>query len=91
MISLILRRTVRRQLKVKGEENSKPCSQLEDVEFVFPKEYNRMLRPIFCGNYDYEAHEKNGSLTFILTPTKCTEDESLPPDETLKSPNLEEI
>jgi hypothetical protein len=49
-----------------------------------------MLKPIFCGNYAYEAREEIGSLTFILTPTKCTEDESLIPDETVECPNLEE-
>jgi hypothetical protein len=90
MVSLILRRTVRRQLKVKGEGTGKPCSQLEDIEFVFPKEYNKILKPVFCGNYNYYAREENGSLAFILTPTKCTEDKSLIPDETVKSPNLEE-
>lgn len=90
MVSLILRRTVRRQLKAKGVETGKPCSQLEDIEFVFPKEYNKILKPVFYGNYNYEAREENGSLTFILTPTKCTEDESLLPDETGKSPNLGE-
>ena len=79
MVSLILRRTVRRPLKVKGEDSGKPYSQEEDVEFVFPKEYNKMLRPIFYGDFDYEAREENGSLTFILTPTKCIENES--PDE----------
>ena len=90
MVSLILRRTVRRQLKVKGKEAGRPCSQLEDIEFVFPKEYNKMLKPVFQGNYNYEAKEENGSLTFILTPTKCTEDESLQPVETEKSPILGE-
>ncbi len=90
MVLLILRRTVRRQLKIEGGATSKPCSQLEDVEFVFPKKYNKMLKPLFNGKYDYEAREENGSLTFILTPTKCTEDEPLIPEETVKCPNLEE-
>jgi hypothetical protein len=90
MVSLILRRTVRRPLKVKGGDAGKPFSQEEDVEFVFPKEYNKMLRPIFYGDFDYEAREENGSLTFILTPVKCSGDESLEPDETAKGPSLEE-
>ena len=90
MVSLILRRTVRRPLKVEGEEAGKLYSQLEDVEFVFPKEYNKMLRPIFNKDFDYEAREENGSLTFILTPTKCSEDESLGSDGVAKDPSLEE-
>ena len=90
MVSLILRRTIRRPLKVEGEDSGKPYSQEEDVEFVFPKEYNKMLRPIFYRDFDYEAREENGSLTFILTPTKSSENESLEPDEAAKCPSLEE-
>lgn len=90
MVSLILRRTVRRPLKVEGEDFGKPYSQEEDVEFVFPKEYNKMLRPIFYKDFDYEAREENGSLTFILTPIKCSADESLMPDEAAKVPSLGE-
>jgi hypothetical protein len=88
MVSLILRRTVRRPLKVKGEYSGKPYSQEEDVEFVFPKEYNKMLRPIFYKDFDYEAREENGCLTFILTPIKCGGDESLEPDETANGSSL---
>jgi hypothetical protein len=49
-----------------------------------------MLRPIFYKDFDYEAREENGSLTFILTPIKCNGHESLAPDETAKDPGLEE-
>ncbi len=90
MVSLILRRTVRRPVKVEGEEARKLYSQLEDVEFVFPKEYNKMLRPIFSNDFDYEAREENGSLTFILTPIKCNGDGSLEPGEAAKCQSLVE-
>jgi hypothetical protein len=71
-------RTVRRPLKIKGVSTGEPFSQLEDVEFVFPKEYNKMLRPIFYQDFDFDAKEENGVLTFILTPAS-------------KAPNLDSL
>lgn len=64
---LIVRRTVRKPLK--GAKTNERFSQLEDIEFVFPKEYNKMLSPIFTQDFDFEAKSENGVLTFILTPT----------------------
>jgi len=68
-VTLILRRTVRRPLKIKGVNTGKPFSQLEDIEFVFPKEYNKMLKPVFYEDFDFDAKVENGMITLVLTPT----------------------
>jgi hypothetical protein len=39
------------------------------MEFIFTKEYSKMLSPVFSGNYDFDAKEENGAITITLTPT----------------------
>jgi hypothetical protein len=58
-------RTVRRPTE---GVDKKLFSSLEAIEFVFSKEYSKMLRPIFTQDYDYDVKEENGTITFILTP-----------------------
>jgi len=61
-----VRRTVRKPV---SEANKKEWfSQLEDIEFVFPKEYNKILSPVFSEDFDFDARSDNGVLTFTLTP-----------------------
>ena len=61
-----MRRTVRKPV---SEANKKEWfSQLEDIEFVFPKEYNKILRPVFNQDFDFDLRTDNGVLTFTLTP-----------------------
>jgi len=59
-----------REVREPYEENGRKRFGVhyEDVEFVFPKEYSKMLRPVFSGDYDYDAKEENGVFTFTLTP-----------------------
>jgi hypothetical protein len=59
-------RSVRKPLK--GSTTNERFSQLEDIEFVFPKEYNKILSPVFSQDFDFEAKSENGVLKFILTP-----------------------
>ncbi len=67
MVVLIIRRTVRKPV-VEGKKEW--FSQLEDIEFVFPREYNKILSPVFCGRYDFDVKSDNGVLTFTLTPVQ---------------------
>jgi hypothetical protein len=61
-----MRRTVRKPV---SEANKKEWfSQLEDIEFVFPKEYNKILSPVFNQDFDFDLRTDNGVLTFTLTP-----------------------
>jgi hypothetical protein len=53
---------------IEGGDKKERFSQLEDIEFVFPKEYSKMLKPIFYQDFDYDAKEENGTITFIFTP-----------------------
>jgi len=59
-----------REVREPYEKNSRKRFgvQYEDVEFVFHKEYSKMLRSVFSGDYDYDAKEENGVFTFTLTP-----------------------
>jgi len=69
MVVLIVRRTVRKPV-VEGKKEW--FSQLEDIEFVFHREYNKILGPVFSGRYDFDAKSDNGVLTFTLTPVQKT-------------------
>ncbi len=61
-----MRRTVRKPV---SEASKKEWfSQLEDIEFVFPKEYSKILSPVFSEDFDFDARSDNGVLTFTLTP-----------------------
>jgi len=63
-----VRRTVRKPV---SEVSKKEWfSQLEDIEFVFPKEYNKILSPVFSEDFDFAARSDNGVLTFTLTPVQ---------------------
>ena len=63
---MIVRRTIRKPV---SEANKKEWfSQLEDIEFVFPKEYNKILSPVFNQDFDFDLRTNNGVLTFTLTP-----------------------
>ncbi len=53
---------------IKKAKNKEWLSQLEDIEFVFPKEYNKILDPVFKQDFDFEAKSEKGVLTFTLTP-----------------------
>jgi len=59
-----------REVREPYEENGRKKFGVhyEDVEFVFPKEYSKTLRPVFSGDYDFDVKEENGVFTFILTP-----------------------
>ena len=62
-----MRRTIRKPV---SEANKKEWfSQLEDIEFVFPKEYNKILSPVFNQDFDFDLRTDKGVLTFTLTPT----------------------
>jgi hypothetical protein len=63
---LIVRRTVRKP--VSEANKNEWFSQLEDIEFVFPKEYNKILSPVFKQDFDFDLRDDNGVLTFTLTP-----------------------
>jgi hypothetical protein len=61
-----VRRTVRKP--VSEANKNEWFSQLEDIEFVFPKEYNKILSPVFSEDFDFDLRTDNGVLTFTLTP-----------------------
>jgi hypothetical protein len=63
---MIFSREVREPYKENGRK--KFGIHYEDVEFVFSREYSKMLRPVFSGDYDFDAKEENGVFTFTLTP-----------------------
>lgn len=65
-VKMIISREVREPYEENGKK--KFSVHYEDMEFIFPKEYSKMLRPIFSGDYDYDAKEQNGTFTFTLTP-----------------------
>ena len=63
-----MRRTVRKPV---SEVSKKEWfSQLEDIEFVFPKEYNKILSPVFTEDFDFDARSDNGEITFTLRPVQ---------------------
>lgn len=66
MVVLIVRRSVRKP--VAGASKKEWFNQFEDIEFVFPKEYNRILSPVFSQDFNFDAKSENGVLTFTLTP-----------------------
>jgi len=66
LVMLIVRRSVRKP--VAGAGKKEWFNQLEDIEFVFPKEYNKILSPVFSQDFDFDAKSANGVLTFTLTP-----------------------
>jgi len=65
---MVFSREVRAPYKENGKK--KFGVHYEDVEFMFPKEHSKMLRPIFSGDYDFDAKEENGVFTFTLTPNQ---------------------
>ena len=65
-VKLVLSREVREPYEENGKK--KFGVHYEDVEFVFPKEYSKMLRPAFSGDYDFDVKEENGTFTFTLKP-----------------------
>jgi hypothetical protein len=65
-----VRRTVRKP--VSEASNKEWFSQLEDIEFVLPKEYNKILSPVFAQDYDFDIRTDKGVLTFTLTPAPKT-------------------
>jgi len=68
MVKLVFSREVREPYK---DENGKSRFSIsyEDMEYMFTKEYSKMLSPVFSGNYDFDAKEENGVITVTLTPT----------------------
>ena len=38
------------------------------MEFVFTREYSKVFRLVFGGNYDFDAEEEKGTITVTLTP-----------------------
>ena len=82
-----MRRTVRKPV---SEASKKEWfSQLEDIEFVFPKEYNKILSPVFNQDFDFALKNDNGVLIFTLTPapkpSEVTASESKKTKERMKS------
>jgi hypothetical protein len=82
-----VRRTVRKPV---SEANKKEWfSQLEDIEFVFPKEYNKILSPVFSQDFDFDARSDNGEITFTLRPAQkqpeTTSETKKPKKERIKS------
>jgi hypothetical protein len=53
---------------IEGGGKKKWSNQIEAMEFVFPKKFSKMLRPIFFQDFDWDAKEENGTITFIFAP-----------------------
>jgi hypothetical protein len=61
----------------------------ESMEFVFPNEYCKMFRPVFSGEFDFDAKEENGIITIILKPAS-KENSTASPLEYKKIPTFQE-
>ena len=68
MVKVIFSREVREPFKDENGKNRFSTSY-QDMEFIFTKEYSKMLSPVFSGNYDFDAKEENGVIIVTLTPT----------------------
>ena len=66
MVKVVFSREVREPYTENGKKRL--WTSYEDMEFVFPKEYSKMFRPVFSGEYDFDAKEEKGVITVILTP-----------------------
>ena len=65
-MKIVLSRPVRRRFE--GNGNVKPGTEYVDVEFNLPKEYDKILNPVFSDlYYDYDLREENGVISFVLT------------------------
>lgn len=64
---MIFSREVREPFLEQGKKRFSVVN--ENMEFVFPKEYSKMLSPVFSRDYDFDANEENGTITVILKPT----------------------
>jgi hypothetical protein len=51
-----------------GGGGKKWSSQVEAAEFVFPKKFSKLFKPIFTQAFDWDAKEGNGTITLIFTP-----------------------
>ena len=67
MVSITFNREVREPYKDKNGRQRYHTSY-QDSEFVFPHEYSKLFRPIFDGDYGFEAKEENGVITVTFTP-----------------------
>jgi len=68
LVKVIFSREVREPFKDENGKNRFSTSY-QDMEFIFTKEYSKMLSPVFSGNYDFDAKEENGVIIVTLTPT----------------------
>ena len=68
MVKVIFSREVREPFKDENGKNRFSTSY-QDMEFIFTKEYSKMLSPVFSGNYGFDAKEESGVITVTLTPT----------------------
>ena len=66
MVKVVFSREIREAYTENGKKRL--WTSYEDMEFVFPKEYSKMFRPVFSGEYDFDAKEENGVITIILIP-----------------------
>jgi hypothetical protein len=53
---------------IEGGGRKKWSSQIEAAEFVFPKKFSKILKPIFTQDFDWDAKEEDGTITIIFTP-----------------------
>ena len=66
-MKIVVSRPVRRRYKEDGKV--KTNTEYVDIEFIMPKEYEKILDPVFSDlYYDYKLKEENGIITFVLTP-----------------------
>jgi hypothetical protein len=79
VVSITFNREVREPYKDKNGRQRYHTSY-QGWEFVFPHEYSKLFRPIFDGDYGFEAKEENGVIivTFTPDPPKA-EDKRVPP------------
>ena len=66
-MKIVVSRPVRRQHEEGGKV--KTWIENEDVEFILPKECNKILKPVFSDlYYDFNVKEENGTIPFVLIP-----------------------
>jgi len=68
-----LRVTKAKKRRVEGKGENERAREYEDIEVVFPKEFNEVLMPFLGQDFDLNVKAENETLTLVLTPNSASD------------------